>query len=94
MMDFFVSLHAIERYRQRVEAVSIEEARRRLSTDAIKAMAAQGLQTRLKLPCGCRVCVKHGGVVSVIPPHQILSPTMKKRMSRNRRRQALQGSGE
>lgn len=63
-MGFRVSKHAIERYCQRVEAVSHEAARKALSTETIRLGAKLGARF-VRLASGHRVALENGVVVTV-----------------------------
>ena len=62
-----VTLHAIQRYQERVSPVSAIEAHKALSTPTIQIAAEFGAQF-VRLPTGHRVVLKEYTVVTIQPP--------------------------
>lgn len=69
-MDLHATLHAVERFQQRVENVTDAEARRRLSSPTIRKAAEIGC-TAVKLPGGQRVIIENNTVITVHPRMRI-----------------------
>lgn len=67
MPDLHVSIHAIERYQERIDNCSEDEARAALSTEAIKAAADFGCRF-VRLASGHRVALKDHTVTTILPP--------------------------
>lgn len=66
MYDDVVSLHAVERYRERVEPVSPTTAYERLSTNIIRLAIKLGCPS-VKLPSGHSAIIRDGKVTTVLP---------------------------
>lgn len=63
----FITAHALQRYRERVEPSADTEIARRLSSDAIVAAANFGARC-VRLPGRQRVILDQGAVITVLPP--------------------------
>lgn len=61
--------HAIERYRERVEFISDEAIREKLSTPGIRAAIAFGVRI-IRLGCGAQLVIEDRKVVTVLAAHQ------------------------
>jgi hypothetical protein len=69
MSRFVVTQHAIERYIERVAAVTQDEARRRLAASEKAVMMAEAIGCRsVKLGCGARLALVGAKIVTVYPP--------------------------
>ena len=66
-MAIHVTLHAIQRYQERVAPVSAAEAHKALSTPAIQIAAKFGAQF-VRLPTGHRIVLNEHTVVTIQPP--------------------------
>lgn len=65
-MATILTVHAIERYVQRVEAVTEEEVIARLDTPHIRSLIAFGA-SKIKLATGHRLVIVEGRIVTVTP---------------------------
>lgn len=61
-----LTAHAIERYMQRVEAVSEDEVIQRLDTPHIRSLISFGA-AKIKLATGHRLVIVEGRIVTVTP---------------------------
>lgn len=68
-MPTHITRHAIDRYRERVEFVSDEAIRERLSTPSIRAAIRFGVRV-IRLGSGAKLVVTDGKIVTVLAPHQ------------------------
>jgi len=66
MPDLYISLHAVERYRQRVADISDSEVYDRLSGPAFKAAAEFGAPF-VRLSGGQRAVIVEHSVVTILP---------------------------
>ena len=66
MPELLITPHAVERYRERVQPVSISEAERALSTRAFQA-ATDYPRCAVILPSGHRAVMRFGAVITVLP---------------------------
>lgn len=80
-MPITVTRHAIERYQERVEPVSDDEAVARLSCPAIEKAAAFGARY-VVLGCGNRAVIVDGHVVTVLAKGDCLAAHYKDRKGR------------
>ena len=65
MAELFVTLHAVERYQQRVEDVCATEVKRRLNAPVFQCAADFGARY-VKLPGGQRVVIVESRVITVL----------------------------
>lgn len=66
-MDLTVSLHAIQRYQERVENLPDETVRQILSSPHIKAAAAFGAKF-IRIASGHRIAIADMTVTTILPP--------------------------
>lgn len=68
MTRFRITQHAVERYIERVAAVTQAEARRRLATAEKAVLAAASIGCRcVKLGCGARLALEGTKIITVYP---------------------------
>lgn len=62
--------HAVLRYLERVKGVDIAAIRREMTSAALEAVSTLGGTADVRMPCGARLRVINGAVVTVVPPHK------------------------
>jgi len=81
-----ITAHAIERYRERVADVSVDEARQALLSPAVLQAAEFGAPY-VRLGTGQRIVIANGAVVTVLPKDKYLGcfDPRRRGLSTNRR---------
>lgn len=83
MTGFHITQHAIDRFIERVEAVTQDEARRRLAAYEKIVLAAASIGCRsVKLGCGARLALVGAKIITVYPPSPSDSRRFKPRACR------------